>query len=772
MKKPVSSAISLASLVAFTAIFAGCSRSSLGLDDYSFLGEGGQSGNGNGGAGNGAGFGGEAGFGNGGNSAGFAGVGGGGNAGFGGADGRECTVSSDCPGSTFCALQVCQNFKCITRTRDLDGDGAIDASCGGTDCDDSRFDVRPGAPEKCGDGLDNNCDGALDCSDVACEGVPGCVCIPGVKESCGSGLDEDCDGLKDCDDSDCATNPVCICQPLESNCSDGKDENCNGLIDCGDPQCFGTKECSKCDAAETSCTNTADDDCDGLVDCLDSDCNGSPACACAPSETKCGDGRDDDCDGKIDCADTDCKADPTCGCLASETNCGDGRDDDCDGTFDCKDSDCAASPICGCQASAEVCNDGKDNDCNDLIDCADPACTTSPLCKCQGPAQPEVCDDGVDNDCDNLVDCADPNCIGKPACSTCKTEICDDGIDNDCDGAIDCADIANCAFEPSCVPTPEQCNNGKDDDSDGAIDCSDTDCIGNPFCATKQSNCLNAKPISASGTYTGDTTGNIPETRGTCGGDAGEAVFSIIVTVPTRLTVDTDGTQFDATLYLRKGACESGREIACNDDFKTTNKPPPAHPSIAQISQNILYPGSYYLFLDGFTIDAQKGPNQGPFVLNVDLVPNPKEICGDGIDNDGDVYVDCGDPDCVKEAACQCNAPQAASAEFGRDACTDGVDNDCDGKVDENDDDCRASEYYQTEVCNGIDDNGNLIADDFSCRCSVDNECNPGQICYRQTTNSCGPRCDQFVGWEVGGVCPFIAPGSVCNPSTGQCTFP
>lgn len=42
---------------------------------------------------------------------------------------------------------------------DADGDGYIDASMGGDDCDDMNADIHPGALEKPGDGVDSNCDG-------------------------------------------------------------------------------------------------------------------------------------------------------------------------------------------------------------------------------------------------------------------------------------------------------------------------------------------------------------------------------------------------------------------------------------------------------------------------------------------------------------------------------------------------------------------------------------------------------------------------------------
>ncbi len=47
---------------------------------------------------------------------------------------------------------------------DDDGDTVLDGSCGGDDCDDTAADVHLGATERCTDGIDQDCDGAPDCT--------------------------------------------------------------------------------------------------------------------------------------------------------------------------------------------------------------------------------------------------------------------------------------------------------------------------------------------------------------------------------------------------------------------------------------------------------------------------------------------------------------------------------------------------------------------------------------------------------------------------------
>ncbi len=66
-------------------------------------------------------------------------------------------------------------------TDDLDGDGFISVECGGDDCDDGDFLVNPDATEVCDNGIDDDCDLAIDSEDSDCA-----VCLA-RGEPCSSG---------------------------------------------------------------------------------------------------------------------------------------------------------------------------------------------------------------------------------------------------------------------------------------------------------------------------------------------------------------------------------------------------------------------------------------------------------------------------------------------------------------------------------------------------------------------------------------------------------
>ena len=83
------------------------------------------------------------------------------------------------------------------------------------------------------------------------------------------------------------------------------------------------------------------------------------------------------------------------------------------------------------------------------------------------------------------------------------------------------------------------------------------------------------------------------------------------------------------------------------------------------------------------------------------------EICGDGVDNDGNNLTDCGDPACKGGQTC---------VEL---SCDDGEDNDSDGKVDCEDFDCFNADVCQVETCEPF----YLCLAEEGCSCTMEGSC-------------------------------------------------
>ncbi|HVJ21294.1 MAG TPA: putative metal-binding motif-containing protein [Polyangiaceae bacterium] len=201
---------------------------------------------------------------------------------------------------------------------DVDNDG--DGSCEGVDCDDFDPSVRPGAPDICNDGIDQNCDG-----------VDSTVCAP-AQWTCDSnfyGTDDGCDCGCGIADPDCTDPTVGACQYCgdPGSCSEGLE--CPGNIDPNDnATCLGG--------------GCVDNDLDGACDTVDCD-DTNPAVYPGASDP-CGDGIDQDCDG----ADDSCApANWTCPAAYYGTS------DGCDCGCGVVDPDCANATVGVC----EFCND-------------------------------------------------------------------------------------------------------------------------------------------------------------------------------------------------------------------------------------------------------------------------------------------------------------------------------------------------------------------------------------------------------------------------------
>lgn len=107
----------------------------------------------------------------------------------------------------------------------------------------------------CTDGENDNNDSWTDCGDDASDADASCLgsLICDHEHACGDSLDNDGDGATDCSDPDCSITADCI---IETDCVNGIDDDNNGLTDCGDPDCEFSPDCSgdSCeDATPLSC---------------------------------------------------------------------------------------------------------------------------------------------------------------------------------------------------------------------------------------------------------------------------------------------------------------------------------------------------------------------------------------------------------------------------------------------------------------------------------------------------------------------------------------
>jgi len=315
----------------------------------------------------------------------------------------------------------------VVSDPDEDGDGASAS----VDCDDGNSAVYPGASESC-DGIDSDCDGSLvdEFDDSDGDGEPDCTdpdddddsfadsvdCAPTdssiyplAPELCGDGVDNDCDGLAD--ESD-AVDAVQWFADLDG---DGFAGTLNAQFACSQPLGYlavaddcedlsattwpgATELCdgedNDCDPATTAAGGEADVDGDQSLSCEDCDDN-NPAATPGAAEL-CADAFDNDCDGQVNEADA---ADAGLWYIDSD---GDGF-----GNAGFSFPGCAALP--GTVADGTDCNDldaSVHPGATDLCDGIDSDCVPDPL---------EIDDDGDGySECSTPPDCDDTSAIIVP----------------------------------------------------------------------------------------------------------------------------------------------------------------------------------------------------------------------------------------------------------------------------------------------------------------------------------------------------------------------
>ena len=323
---------------------------------------------------------------------------------------------------------------------DADGDGYSDSE----DCDDSNADAFPGNTEVC-DGLDNDCDGAVDGAEsvdamtfYADADADGHGALSVTVKACGTVPLGYVTLSDDCDDSAAAAYPgaVELCDGLDNDCNGDTDEDSAAdaatwyadgdgdgygkasltAIACAAPAGFVSNgaDCLDVDAAinpgalEICDAANVDENCDGLADDAD------PAISAATLTTWY---RDSDADGFGAAANQGSYCDdPSTPALAWVLT-----------ATDCNDASATTWP-----GAAEYC-DGADTDCDGIADEDDAldaktwfhdadadgfGVTATATVTCYGPADHV----NADGDCDDAKNTVHPAAV----------ELCD-GIQNDCD---------------------------------------------------------------------------------------------------------------------------------------------------------------------------------------------------------------------------------------------------------------------------------------------------------------------------------------------------
>ncbi|HMF39818.1 MAG TPA: hypothetical protein VKQ32_03935, partial [Polyangia bacterium] len=430
------------------------------------------------------------------------------------------------------------------------------------------------------------------------------------------------------------------CMSRQEICDNKVDDNCNNLADCADPSCFGDPHCAP--PGQEICNNNLDDDGDGLIDCADPDCMGSLACKPTMGMEICNNGIDDNNDRLVDCADPQCTTFP--GCLAVACTA---------------DVDFGTIAVHGASVTRSIDTTGGSTG---YATCA-PTGGFGRVGRFQLTATTDVKMDfkqgstsahvvalfraGASERCDrNPVDCV--NAMDDPTASKTFSALAAGVYWLIVDSYPGLPGPTSVTLSTGTV-TPEICANGKDDDGNGLIDCQDLACKNDKSCVGSEC----APDLDIGTLVVGGMVKNVQtntrtatdDFQSTCsaGMPGGDIAIAFTLAETAGLEVQYQQAQSARSIFALYQFPAPG--LACDADQLSCAFEDDSANAVAFVS----LPAGRYVFI----VKAQSAAQAGFINLRFSAFSGPKiEICGNGIDDDGNGLIDCADPSCFGIASC------------------------------------------------------------------------------------------------------------------------